>query len=533
MSFDQFFNDLKAWHSVLSICEVVDDASCQLSLKEIQKLQFEEVDCALRCRHREFGLKLLLAITFAARNKATEGQIWAAVRSGLDLSKEVEDRLFHIGTGQPRGEVKELIEKICRHFHLRHIFGQDGTQEWFGSIYLQFGFTQRGFTKMLPEWLMGYNQPNTIGRLLNDPELKSESFRKLWEALLSFRRGNAAEAVTRRIISESPWVVPGWADELLLAAKQKPHLSPSTYRSGSGEAGEAPRSFLSEPRLIVGNQLADAQWQIELAGLAEWALTGSSFSIRLRCGDSAEQEVFLRKQNDGSLSNLTHIFEFPLSSVKDSQVSASITDQQGHEVAAQDIHLFDPDSDIMAFGERGDFDDDFVKRGLRANTTCFILLRADLNLIPQSAEWHRFEGLGYRLYRVRFESGQQLRVLFEDGEELWSNSHRLSNDQMAPSFHSQLHCSLAPVSREQVVNPDVKVLKLEITGLNGAALRTARWRSHQLQEANDPWFEGNAENWGVLLQNVEQALAHGLMPVLVKVPKIEALLARKLTLNLA
>lgn len=205
---------------------------------------------------------------YAARREATEGQIWPAVRSGLNLSVHVADILFHT-SGQARAEVKTLIERTCRQLHLRHIFGQDGTQEWFGSIYLQFGFTQRGFAKMLPEWLMGYNQPNTIARLLDNPELKSESFRKMWEALLSVRRGNAVEAVTRRIISESPWVLPEWADELLLAAKKKPHLSPASYRSSSGEAGEAPRSFLSEPRLVVGSQLADAQWQIEACGKCE------------------------------------------------------------------------------------------------------------------------------------------------------------------------------------------------------------------------------------------------------------------------
>ncbi|MCB1228458.1 MAG: hypothetical protein KDK99_21805, partial [Verrucomicrobiales bacterium] len=444
----------------------------------------------------------------------------------------VADILFH-GNGQPRAEVKTLIERTCRYFRLRHIFGQDGTQEWFGSIYLQFGFTQRGFAKMLPEWLMGYNQPNTIGRLLDDAEIKSESFKKLWEALLSYRRGNAAEAVTRRIVSGSPWVLPDWADELLVAAKKKPHLSPASYRSSSGEAGEAPRSFLSEPRLVVGGHLADAQWQIELAGLAEWDLKGASFCVRLRCGESAAQEVFLRKQADGSFSNLAHTFEFPLAKLKESQVSASITDQQGREVAAQEIHLFDPDADILAFSERGYLDDGFVKRGPRINGVYFVLVRAGLNLLPQPAEWHRFEGMGYKLQRLRFEAGQQLRVLFEDGAELWSNLSQSSSPAWTLSFSEQLRCNLATVSKEQAFNPDVKALKLEITGLEQATLKTASWRSFQLHVADDPCFEGNGQNWSELLGNAVEALENGRMPASIKVPKFEALLAQKLILNLA
>ncbi len=492
---------------------MADDACCQVCLQELQQVRHYEVSHALQQLQHEFGLRLLLAVICVARREATEGQIWPAVRAGLKLSESVADLLFH-SNGQPRVEVKTLIEKTCRHFLLRHIFGQDGTQEWFGSIYLQFGFTQRGFAKMLPEWLMGYNQPNTIGRLLDDTELKSESFKKLWEALLSFRRGNAAEAVTRRIISESPWVLLEWADELLLAAKKKPHLSPATYRSGSSEAGEAPRSFLSEPRLVVGNLLAEAQWQIELAGLAEWEMTGASFCVRLRCGESAAQEVFLRKQSDGSLSNLAHTFEFPLASVKESQVSASITDQQGREVAAQDIQLFDPDADIMAFSERGCYlDDGFVKRGPRTNALCFVLVRADLNLIPQSAEWHRFEGMGYKLHRLRFEAGQPLRVLSDNGDELWSS---IAGDRSAqPAFPSRItpKCELSSLDNASLYDPRTIEIVLRVSGISDAEILSAQWRSRQLC--------------------IEQPQPAAQLPWRISgIPKLEALLASRVLLKL-
>lgn len=471
-----------------------------------------EVSSGLQQRQHDFGLRLLLAIMVVARREATEGQIWPSVRQGLNLPPQVADILFQ-SNGQPRVEVKTLIERTCRHFRLRHIFGQDGTQEWFGSIYLQFGFTKRGFSKMLPEWLMGYNQPNTIARLLNDTELKSESFRRLWEALLAFRRGNAAEAITRRIISESHWVLSEWADELLLAARKKPYLSPASHRSGSSETGEAPRSFLSEPRLIVGNQLVDAQWQIELAGLATWELAGTSFCVRLRCGESAVQEVFLRKQPDGSLSNLTHSFEFPLAWVKESQVSASITDQQGREVAAQDIHLFDLDSDIMAFTEQGYLDDCFVKQGPRISALCFVLVRADLNVIPQPVEWHRFEGMGYKLHRLRFEAGQQLRVLFEDGGELWSSNDGYCNAQ--PTIPNKIapKCELSALDNVSLYDPATAQIVLQVSGIGDAEIISAQWRSRQL--------------------SIERAQLAAQLPWKIRgIPKLEALLTPRVMLKL-
>lgn len=93
-------------------------------------------------------------------------------------------------------------------------FGDDGAQKWFGSIYLQFGFTRRGFSKMLPECLMGYSQPKTISRLLEDPRIQSDSFCKLWGGLLSFRRGNLTENQARSVITDSPWILPERTEEL-------------------------------------------------------------------------------------------------------------------------------------------------------------------------------------------------------------------------------------------------------------------------------------------------------------------------------
>lgn len=480
MSVYQIISILTTRSTPSSLCELTDDVFAKTCLSELRQSRPYELNSALQQRQPELGLRLLLSIICVARQEATEGQIWPAVRTGLNLSEQAGEVIF-LGNGHPREEVKVLIEKTCRKFHLRNIFGQDGAHEWFGSIYLQFGFTKRGFIKMLPEWLMGYNRPNTIGRLLNDPELKSESFKKLWETLLAFRRGNAVESNTRRIIEESPWVLPDWADELLLATKKKPHLSPAIYRSSFSAAGSAPRCFLSEPRLVTDNQLGDSRWQMQLAGLTELELIGASFCVRLRCGEAAVQEIFLRKQPDGSLSNLTHCFEFPLASAKESQVSATITDQQGREVAAQDIYLFDPDADIIAFSERGYLDDSFVMRGPRSNALYFVLVRSDLRLIPQSAAWHRFSAMGYTLHRLHVESGQQLQMLFEDGEELWSSV--AGGHHGAPNSFANLRtqkCELSPSDNPSLYDPATTEVVLRVSGISDATILSAQWRSTQL-----------------------------------------------------
>ena len=209
-------------------------------------------------------------------------------------------------------------------------------------------------------------------------------------------------------------------------------------------------------------------------------MTGASFCVQLRCGELPAQEIFLRKQADGSFSNLTHTFEFLLAEVKESQVSASITDQQGREVATQDIHLFDPDADIMAFSERGNFDNGFVKRDPRTNSSYFILIRQDLNLIPKPAEWYRFESMGYMIHRLRFEVGQQFQVLFEDGEELWSSiggdrsRHFILPDKITPK------CEFSSMDNASLYDPKTTEIILRISGIGDAEILSAQWRSRQL-----------------------------------------------------
>ena len=122
----QIISALTTARAPTSLCEVADDVSCENSLSALQQIRLYELSGALQQRQPEFGLRLLLAIIYVARRQATEGQIWPAVQAGLNLSAAVAETLF-LGNGQPRVDLKELIEKTCRHFHLRHIFGQEGT----------------------------------------------------------------------------------------------------------------------------------------------------------------------------------------------------------------------------------------------------------------------------------------------------------------------------------------------------------------------------------------------------------------------
>jgi hypothetical protein len=182
-------------------------------------------------------------------------------------------------------------------------------------------------------------------------------------------------------------------------------------------------------------------------------------------------------------------------------------------VAAQDIHLFDPDADIMAFSEGGYLDHGFMKRGPRLNALCYVLARADLNLIPQPAEWRRFEAMGYKLHRLRYEAGQQLRVLFEDGEELWSSVAGERNAQAAFPSKITPKCELSSMDNASLYDPGITEIVLRVSGISDAEILSAQWRSRQL--------------------GIEQPQPAAQLPWRIKgIPKLEALLAPRVLLKL-
>ena len=84
----------------------------------------------------DLGLVFLAAITEMSREHGREGALWPSVRSGLGLHRATEAVLF-APNGHPRHALKDAIESACLRFGLRNVIGLEGTQEWFGSVFLQ------------------------------------------------------------------------------------------------------------------------------------------------------------------------------------------------------------------------------------------------------------------------------------------------------------------------------------------------------------------------------------------------------------
>ena len=125
--------------------------------------------------HMQAATGLLFMALFAevGRRDGHEGSLWGRI---VDLVFESEPPDWLFVQGQPSHLLKEALEDAARSAGLRHVFGVEGVQNWFRSVYLQFGFTKTGFEQRLPEWLAG--QPGTVAieGLLGSRSLRSESF---------------------------------------------------------------------------------------------------------------------------------------------------------------------------------------------------------------------------------------------------------------------------------------------------------------------------------------------------------------------
>ena len=89
----------------------------------------------------------------------------------------------------------------------------EGTQQWFVTIKLQFGFTRRGAKNRLAEWLVGLGRPIAVEYLNGEPEfpeLSSSSFQSLWRVLRQYRQDLIEEVEARNTLQQNPWIKPHW-----------------------------------------------------------------------------------------------------------------------------------------------------------------------------------------------------------------------------------------------------------------------------------------------------------------------------------
>ena len=424
-----------------------------------------------------FGVLFLLLASESARRNAIEGQIWPAVHPLFSL--QAKGILFDF-QNQPKPVLKDALVSAADKLKLRHVFGMEGTQEYYVSTYLQFGFTRKGIGR-LAHWLAGQVETVPIQHLTGEWEisLRSESFLDLWETLKNYRRNNITEEQARRTIENSPWVLPSWCEEILRQSKQHLYLDTADTTSQAEEL-ETLSEFLALPRLHWDGA-TPPNFQSSVRNLSSLGLNEDVYQIRVGANVLAQ----LTRTEGGSYLPRPGEVDVPTYA---SSITAEIMSERGESVASQFIEIWDPMEDVEIFDLRtGRRSSDAWTERLTSDREYAVLISTDLDYSP--SELH-FQIIGScndvkRLVRYVADVDNPIRVSLR-GQELWTSDEGgvRPRTEDEPGWTRDVAVQMTPTNR--VVLSEDPTRRLYVYGLpEDAELTFVRISSMPLNYSRD------------------------------------------------
>ncbi len=375
------------------------------------------------------GSLLLLFIAESARRNATEGILWATFPQE-HFSKSTLRLLY--ANSQPTRSYKDAVEAAARWLNLRHVFGIEGLQNWFDTVYLQFGFTYRGFLRRLPEWLIGQGGTQAIQHLLAG-QMRSETFGTLWDALRNFRRSNIKLEQLKTILARNPWVLPEWIDELAAQAAARIELGDGREIRTSGTE-DAFEPFLDEP-ILRWNLPEAPQFVCRISNIAKFDLSEPIYYITVAEHICAQ----LRRSDDGVY--LFHPSEEIILPIVAPLLVATLISSTGQFVSSLTLTLWNDNDEINVFrastGERIDAWQDVM----RSEVTYCIITAQDLALLPEPSHWYRLDTQGTKLSIIGQGWSPSVNVQLE-GQIFWQPNSKNGSGSEEPRWARLVDLSL-------------------------------------------------------------------------------------------
>jgi hypothetical protein len=180
-----------------------------------------------------FGLLLLCIAAEVCREESREDSVWPTIKKLFSFKTSSHNDMF-LSNGEPSTLLRGAITDAVYTFNMRHAIGIEGTQQWFTTIKLQYGFTYKGAKNRLAEWLVNIGRPHAVQYLNGDLSyegLQSNSFMSLWKALIQYRRDLINKDEILNTFKDNPWIKKEWIDTLLEEACS--HIDTLGYGEGS------------------------------------------------------------------------------------------------------------------------------------------------------------------------------------------------------------------------------------------------------------------------------------------------------------
>lgn len=357
---------------------------------------FTDSDLSNHTRREALGTILLLICAEVTRRESKEGTAWPAIMAKF-LGKTRTALFFR---DQPGGWLKESIESAARALDLRHVFDGVCIQYYYLSIFLQFGFTNRGVGN-LPYWIQAQHCPEAISYLLNETlPTYAPSFALVWKKMEAFRKNQCSETEFRELLKDSPWLLPDAVEAFIKGSKLR---LPSGAISSTDDTTSVARLRWQQP--------ADPYFEVPLDDLNVFG--NQSKALVIECSNG--KTVIVPRSADGWFPSQTvH------SNIDQSAVELTILDEKRTRLASTTIPLWSDEEEIEVF--------DF-KTGLRledANTETMdptraylLLVTSDIEPIPPLSQCRQLPSCDKVLWLLQPGWGSEFAVYLNGQEFFW------------------------------------------------------------------------------------------------------------------
>jgi hypothetical protein len=352
------------------------------------------------------AMVFLATCCLITRAEGLEGEMWPSIQAAL--GQRLRSKLFH-GPGVPRIQIREASERICFKLGIRHVFGREGEQSWFRTVFLQIGMTRSGWQR-LPWWLSQSSiLPVAIEDLLHSVTLRSQSFAEFWRTLQRYRSEQLPLQKAKTILIGNPWVAQAEIETVLTAALERRDVQ---RMSGQEDCGDDQADRLFDPPLLRWSGDAP-RFELSLRPRSRW-LTEPRYVLVL----NGVRHVPITRQSD------EYRFESPCGVLEIDLTSEVATlDLRRRQVScmAEPLSLvLHPESSDFAFydlsnGERLAYGDETLK----PNHGYALLSKSTLTINEEALEMRRVFGGDWIIRAFRNGVPKSLEIR-RDGALIWN-----------------------------------------------------------------------------------------------------------------
>lgn len=344
------------------------------------------------------GALILLLFSETSRRRAAEGRLWPLIHGAKLFSAATMNALFNANR-YPNRPLLMAIKAAVSALNLRNAFDDasfDETkrQQYYLTIFLQFGFSEPAIRQCLRRWLQGQRPWASVEILLGlAGRQDSRTFRNVWSIIRRLALGHVREAEAREQLAVSPWLLPAWLDQIVRETSDAVATDGEDVETPASDHAATEPDFLSDqswrwrpneqPRIICtvkcldDPQLTEDHYDVIIGGAA--------------CARLVAQESGYSLRRPSGLPTDLAPAEIELTCSLSPQLEAELVNEVGNVVRHERLNLWDAFSAVSVFQLIGGRAEPVDANGtLNTDRAYGLVVWRDTRLVPTSQAGRSF-----------------------------------------------------------------------------------------------------------------------------------------------